>query len=619
MGLAGLIVGFVIAKMFMTSSYESTAVLKFEGITRIEGMPPVDDAVKPAADALMRQALLRRIANEVGFHGNLTTLRAFIRHDLDARAGILWISVPGETAQDAAQFAKTVSDIFIEYHEDRQAMRVEAEVGRIDKRITAAEGETEIARRRYDEFRDMHGIADLSTEQRSTLESAADLRAQSELAASEVRALEAQIGSLQAQLARTPQTRVIATGNSPERAAYEELRRELATARATLSGDHPRVQALQHQVNQLRAQLRAGGTSNSGDGLLATNTTYQAISMELRKAQVSLEALRERRRGLADLAEKAHQRVEAFSGIEGEASALLAEVKVNESLVQRLRQTEATLEDALQHPSSGFAIIDPGSVPEYPVRNKMKLIVFGAVPLLSFGLALLFVLWGEFRGLRVQTPAEVAFWGSGPVLGTTSWPNDPHGLDELVAGLDDYVPDAVGNVLIVGGSPAEVTLAAELADLMNSDWDIAERAPNESLSSHGPIPAAESIRTSPPSGPYPVPRPSSGTALATRPSVTPLEVVRSRPEADRVRLEAWEGPLEGQALRRASRLADRVIILVHSGTLSALELNRTQHRLGREGGVGYIVIGLPHTFDSLADRAGDVAEFWCVKVNSQAV
>ncbi len=123
--------------------------------------------------------------------------------------------------------------------------------------------------------------------------------------------------SLQAQLASTPQTRVIATGNSPERAAYEELRRELATARATLSGDHPRVQALQHQVNQLRAQLRAGGTSNSGDGLLATNTTYQAISMELRTAQVSLEALRERQRGLADLAEKAHQRVEAFSGHRG--------------------------------------------------------------------------------------------------------------------------------------------------------------------------------------------------------------------------------------------------------------------------------------------------------------
>jgi hypothetical protein len=512
-----------------------------------------------------------------------------------------------------------VSDIFIEYHEDRHAMRVETEIGRINKRIAAAEGETEIARRRYNEFRDTHGIADLSTEQRSTLESAVNLRAQSELAASEVRALEAQIESLQAQLASTPQTRVIATGKSPERAAYEELRRKLATARATLSGNHPRVQALQHQVDQLRAQLRAGGTSNSGDGLLATNTTYQAISMELRTAQVSLEALRERQRGLADLAEKAHQRVEAFSGIEGEASALLAEVKVNENLVRRLRQTEATLEDALRHPSSGFAIIDPGSVPEYPVRNKMKLIVFGAVPLLSFGLALFFVLRGEFRGLRVQTPAEVAFWGSGPVLGTTSWPNDPHGLDELVAGLDDYAPGAVGNVLIVGGSPAEAPLAAELADRMNSDSIIAKRAPDEGASSYGPIPTPESIRPSPPSGPYPVPRASSGTALATLPSARPLEAVRSRPLTDHVRLEAWEGALEGQALRRAARLADRVIILVHSGALSALQLNRTQHRLGREGGVGYIVIGLPHTLDSLADRAGDVAEFWHVNVNSQAV
>ena len=369
-GLAGLIVGFVIAKTLMTSSYESTAVLKFEGVARIEGMPPLNDAVAPAAEALKRQAVLRKIADEVGFPGDLTTLRAFIGYDLNAYAGILRIRVPGETAEDAAQFAKTVSDIFIEYHEDRQAMRVETEVGRINKRIAAAEGETENARRRYNEFRDMHGIADLSTEQRSTLESAVNLRAQSELAASEVRALEAQIESLQGQLASTPQTRVIATGESPERAAYEELRRKLATARATLSGNHPRVQALQHQVDQLRAQLRVGGTGNSGDGLLATNTTYQAISMELRTARVSLEALRERRRGLEDLAEKARRRVEAFSGIEGEASALLAEVKVNENLVRRLRQTEATLEDALRHPRAASRSSILAQCPSIPCATR---------------------------------------------------------------------------------------------------------------------------------------------------------------------------------------------------------------------------------------------------------
>ena len=77
-----------------------------------------------------------------------------------------------------------------------------------------------------------------------------------------------------------------------------------------------------------------------------------------------------------------------------------------------------------------------------------------------------------------------------------------------------------------------------------------------------------------------------------------------------LQLEAWDGPFEGQALRRAARLADRVVVLVRSGTVSALRLNQIQHRIGRERGIGYIVVGLPDELHSLPDRVGDVARFW---------
>lgn len=614
MGLAGLVVGFVLAKFVMVSGYESAAVLKFEGTARIEGLPSSHEDLGPAAGALRQQAVLRRIADEVGFHRDLTTLGSFIGYQVDPVGATIRISVPGDTAEGAAEFARTVISVFMQYHEERQAERIEVEIGRIGQRIEAAELQSEVARRRYDEFREAHGIANLDTEQESMLESAAKLRADSELAVSEVRALEAQVKSLETQLSSTPQTRVISGGTSPERAAYEQLRRELATSRATLSENHPRVQALQQQVNQLRAQLRAGGSmASAGAGQLTANTTHQTIGEQLRAAKSNLEAVRERQRGLVELAAKAQARVEGFSEIEGEASGLLSEVKVNETLLQGLRQTEAALGDALRRPSSGFVILDPGSVPDYPVANKMKLVVFAAMPFASFGLALLFVLWGEFRGLRPQTPLEIAFWGSGPVLGTTSWPNDPHGLEELVAGLDDHAPDAKGSVLIVGGSPAETPLAADLVTRMNEDWVITGGIPSEQARPPEPIPVATPVQTPPPSGPYPISRSSQSTALVTRPSVRPVTALQTRPRTDYVNLEAWDGPLEGQALRRAARLADRVVVLVHSGTLSALELNATQHRLGREDEIGYIVVGLPDALKSLPDRAGDVAEFWSIR------
>jgi hypothetical protein len=68
--------------------------------------------------------------------------------------------------------------------------------------------------------------------------------------------------------------------------------------------------------------------------------------------------------------------------------------------------------------------------------------------------------------------------------------------------------------------------------------------------------------------------------------------------------------LEGQSIRRAARLADRVIVLIRSGAVSMLELNGIQRRFGRDQGVGFIVIGLPEELLTLPDRMGDVAAFW---------
>lgn len=612
-GVVGVVIGYSVAKFGLTSSYTSVAMLKWEGFPEVEGIQG-DQELGPAAQALHRQAVLRRIAEEVEFPGPLLALQGLIQYRIDYMGRTMEIQTPGGTPEDAADFANVVSDIFIEHHKERQGRRIEVEIATVQKRIDAAERTAEVARRRYNEFRETHGIADLSTEQESMLDAAARLRAEAELGVSEVRALEVEVESLEIQLAETPAT-VVGSGASPQRAAYNRLSQELATARASLSENHPQVQSLQQQVNQLRAQLRSGG--GSGAGVVSTNATHQAIQGQLRAAKSELRAVRERQIGLSQLADKAQRRIEDFSDIEGEASSLLSEVKVDEKLVQTLRKTEVALEDALRNPTSGFLVIDRGSLPEYPERNKMKVVVFGAVPLVLFSLALLFALYREFHGLLVQTPAEVAFWGSGPVVGTTSWPDDPHGLDELVAGLDDYAPDARGTVLILAASSDEGQLAADLADRMNNDWVIASgtgKQPGDSPdASAAPAGTPASIQTPPPSGPYPITRTEPSTALARRPSVRPVEYIRAEPGSERVRLDAWDGPFEGQALRRAARLADRILVIAHSCHVSALELNRTGHRLGRDRGIGFVVVGLPEELKGLADRHGDLARFWGVR------
>jgi uncharacterized protein involved in exopolysaccharide biosynthesis len=612
--VGGLLFGFLWAKLGMTSDYETTVVLKYEGDLNLGALGETSDALGPASDALMHQSVLGKIREETEFDGDLTDLAESIAYDANQRWGTLEFSVLGDTGQDASAFARVVTDVFLSYHKERQSRRIDAEIARTLKRIDAAEHQAEAARRRYNAFREQHGISNLPTEQQSMVESAAQLRADSELAVSEIRALEGRVMSLETQLANTSKTNFVSGGDSPERATYNQLRIQLARAKSSLSDDHPEVQSLQQQVDQLRAQLRSGGGSGSrSDGLVSVNTTYQGVEGQLREAKSNLAAARERQRGLAEMADRAQHRIEAFSGIEGEVSALLASVKMSENLLDDLRRTNARLADALRDPPSGFVVLDPGAIPERPIRNPMKIVVFATIPILGLAVVLLLLLRREFRGLTVQTPAEVGYWGKGPVLAATAWPDDAQGPDELVAGLDDVVPWAEGELLVIGASPAESRLARELAERVNGDWLLDEGGRStQSPQDIGPCERAP-LQTPPPSGPYPVGgSASAGTssvALVRRPSVAaePMGLAR---RSDRLRLEAWEGPHEGQSLRRAARLADRVVILVRSGAVSALSLNGIQRRLGRQQGVGYIVVGVPEELLTLPDRVGDVAAFW---------
>jgi hypothetical protein len=72
---------------------------------------------------------------------------------------------------------------------------------------------------------------------------------------------------------------------------------------------------------------------------------------------------------------------------------------------------------------------------------------------------------------------------------------------------------------------------------------------------------------------------------------------------------AWNGPLSGPLLRRAARLAHRVMVVVSSG-MSVVDLARVHTRLGREKGVGYVLVNVSDAYVDLHDRVGSVGEFW---------
>lgn len=638
----GVIAGVVVAKLVMKHTYEASASLRFEGVTALD-----DEAADPVADArrdlparlesLRRPEVLREVRARMGMTGvSLDAMQRLFEQTVDADSGLVTITGRSDSSEGAERFANTVVDVFLAQQREHRRGEIEGAIASLAERIRAAEAELAAARARYDAFRAEHGVTDLTTEQEAALAQATELQADADLARAEIASLEARVAELREEVRRQPRMQVVAS--SSESVDQQELARAEAHVqqlRGQLSEDHPRLQVAERQVRALRERVSSGGSTRVGSVSVGASATHETAATALATAQADLEAARQRAVQLQRLAEEAQRRVAGFSAIEGEASALLADVEVKQRLLTSLSNNRARLTNVLENPDAGFRVIARAVEPESAVPSRRKYYAAAGIPAALVLLVLAGLIGRELRGLRLHTAAEIAYWGNGPVVGTTTWPRDAKAAGDLVADLDDYVPDARGTMLIVGATDHETPLASELAKQLSSEWGDAHHDPardtdpdarrrsllpaHAGASSTGVAGvAAASVLSSAEIDAAPTQVQRGGAIELLGPPTlvsagAPYGVLSPAPvpgRDDRLLVTAWEGSLHGQQLRRAARLADRVMVVVPSGAITAPKLREIGTRLGRERGVGFVVVGIAAEYASLPDRAGPIDAFW---------
>ncbi len=629
--IAGAIVGAVVAKFVVPHIYQARASLRYEGLPGQVGLDAQRDLPSLVSIA-HSEPLMIALRERMHVPGvSVEAMRRLVEVQSDPNSGLVTFTASAYSADGAARMANTVVSLFLEHHRERRRHELETEIAGLDQRIAAANGELQSARRHYDGFRDANHITDLSSEQEQAITEAAHLRSEADLAQAEVRSLEARVQQLEGALARTPRMQAESSGSSDEGRRLRELRARLQEARSSLSERHPEVQALARQVESLERHVRHGGDTSVRMGV---SSLHEELQTNLAEAQTGLEGARHRAASLEQLAGQAQERTNRFSSIEGRAATLLAQVNVKQALVNELTEQKAHAADALREIQTGFRALSNAQPPEDAVPSKKRYVIGAAIPIAFVSVVLAMLLYRELRGLRVQTPAEVAWWGNGPVIGTTVWPRDPRGLIDLIADLDDRAPEARGTMLIVGGTETERRLATEIASQLNHDFcasalmDIpvigALPPPRE------PMPDEDEEVIDLDLDPLSDERADAPTEMMIAPvfddddveedDVEPRRDARMAAFAPRPRdidepggrliCTAWTGPSEGQALRRAARLADRVLVVVASDEMRADELARTKARLGRRVGVGFVLVATSDEIARLPDRAGPIEEFW---------
>ena len=622
--LLGVVISLPLAKWGLSRTYKATAMLKFEGLPTIEGLTsPPEQNVGGMLQGMFIQPVLADIGAQMGYDMPAADVGLLIEATAD-EAQVVRIVGSERSPEDAARLANIAATQFLEHRREAERRRIQEGLDSLSERITSANTSMGAAQQRYDTFREEHGIADLTTEQESAIEAAAELRAQRDRTESDIAALEARVESLGRELRRTPrtQTQSASVGASPEAQELATLRSQLATARASLSDSHPRVQALQQQIRALQARIDSGEASSTRTATTGTNSQYTSLESSLSAAQADLEGQRQRLEGLTTQAATAQARVEQFSSIEGEASQLLAQVRVNQQLAADLQTQRAHLEDAINDPASGFRVMSEATPPPYAEASKKKYIVAAGIPLALVFLVLLGLLGRELKGLRVHTASEAAFWGRAPVIGTSMWPRDPQAIDDLIADMDDYVPEAHGQMLVVSANESE--LAQQFAARLNSDWYDTTLVGSPLFDDND-----QPLRPSLPPGSAPSSTPpftgtdtlvsmdsaivaqSAAFARHQDAAIAPARAHNLDIQAPmQMQVEAWEGPAEGPALRRAARLADRVCVIVPAGQVAFTDLAKIRTRLGRDRGIGFILVNVAAPYASLLDRVGPVDNFW---------
>lgn len=788
-----------IAFFFLPREYESWAQLLYEGtpILDPEEKEPNPDAFVDAAIAPSR---LREARERLGWDLSLEELESHVEVQLEGKAAMRIVGQAG-TAEEAHSLTRAVLDVFLERQASFNAKRLERLTSETQLALKHAKKRREDAYAAYEAFREKSGMPDLIREQDQLLARKAELRSQVEEASVEVAAQTARIVELEKAQRELP-TQIVASARkgSPIDVPLAEARAQLAAARASLSERHPTVLALREQVASLQAQ-RKGQTSELAEQTLGANPARVAVDQQLADARAALAAAKERESVLRTLLDTIKKEAASLGPEEGEARQVIGELELAEERVEELTERGSMLRDAALGQLTGFRVLSAPTVPEDSERSGLHILLLVMLPIVTVLVVALVFLARRLRTLTVEAPREVAWWGNGPVLGTSVWPRDPAALESFVDELEDHGMYGAGRTLVVPATEAEREIACSFATrLAGAPWlaaailDVGERAVRDSyaplplatppprrprrltphslalsrrFSSHAsssvppgrvtpaprppsrptiqgfapptgsstppPVvtPAPRSDETAPPSsrpprkktmiglpavrsseptpvltapvagetGPpststEPTPQPAEpapfrrnhgarasvrmiipvtdgngGAAtegdsdaegeafLLTRavpvanepipprvgravhvatesPKATASNAVmraavkllgddddditalrRSRPplshkpgDVTGVAL-AWNGPLSGPVLRRAARLAHRVMVVVSSG-MNVIDLARVQTRLGREKGVGYVLVNVNDAYVDLQDRVGPVEEFW---------
>ncbi len=577
-GVFGAFLGAAVAKKLVASNYAASGIISWN--TAYDYKPEEREAI---VESMLFSSNLEEVKKRMKLEIPNSVLSKIITVTPSPKSNNIVVDATWATPEGSAELVNDLIDAFLAFRQRAITDKLRTVAERYRNAVVEAERQLAAASKANDDFRLSSGISDIPMERQLMIQQVATLTAQTDAYRVQANAAQAQLANLESGAKAPAGTTPAIPGNEALSAADREqaaadarrlptARQEYEQAKLQFNSDDPRVRKLEAEIQSLEARIKAHGNDPKRKADAIRNTAAQAES---------------RRKAAEESQAQLQDRLKKLSAVEGQAAMLLGGIKVADEALASAKAMLAQAELEAQNPPSEFRVIERAKVPSEALASSRKNIALGTPIGFLVGSTLLIILW-SLRRLDVRTPHEAAFWSSVPVVGASTWPRDPDMLSSLMHDLDDYAPHCEGVTLIVGASLDEAHLARRVAE-----WDGHRMV--KSIDDPQRLLVAGSGGSQ-----YPLARPTSARPGPAGESTAPSNM----------QILTLTGPVPAQALRRAARLADRVMVVVASGKHSIFQLMKIKGRLGRETGIGVLLVGLEKDYAMVTDRVGNIESFW---------
>lgn len=340
-----------------------------------------------------RQFLLRVIDKlnlDAGLKSNVAVEKLLqtmgSRIDVNSRRrthDIFEITYKDENPQRAKAINETIANMFIEDNLEVVRRQQNASLSFIEAQLEEYKQRLEDSELRLRKFKEVN-LGEMPSQENATLVGLERYQVELEKVGLELREAQLEEAALKKQLSgEKPMVVSISTSNGT---TLEGLKLKLARLLSRYTEKHPEVIQTVREIERLKSQPPVEEKSQNGaDSEIATlNPTYQKLREELMGVTRKIEALKDREGHYEKKIKSYNQKVLAVPAKEQELARLTRDYNVNNEVYQLLlkRKAEAQITRDLDLAQRGerFTILEPATVPLFPVKpNRPKILFFSLV------------------------------------------------------------------------------------------------------------------------------------------------------------------------------------------------------------------------------------------------